>query len=96
MEAKTVRTTAIEVIEDISANAFQILSRDDKNGLAKLIEAKLNAAGFVIVPKEPTEEMIAAGAEEDAWCYSEGQAPQPDIYRAMIAAYISSASKEGK
>lgn len=61
---------------------------------ADQIISALDAAGFVIVPKEPTEEMIAAGAEEDAWCYSEGQAPQPEIYRAMIAAYFS--SKEGK
>jgi hypothetical protein len=41
--------------------------------------AKLGAAGYVIVPKEPTREMLRAGVRV-------GVAPMEFIYRAMLAA----------
>jgi len=55
-------------------------------------EAHLAAEGFVVVPKEPTEDMLARGAAEcldrlysNVPIYDEGDLAR-DVYRAMIAA----------
>lgn len=76
--------TAREAIEQIA---------DD---LPTDVIAALDAAGFVIVPKEPTEEMIAAAEQarkahdinvnDPFWIYSWLKDRAPIIYRAMIAA----------
>lgn len=48
---------------------------------ASLVERVLDLAGFVIVPKEATEQMLKAG--EDAEFQYVGK-PKPDGYRAIV------------
>lgn len=42
--------------------------------------------------REPSDEMVGAGAQVDAWVQHEGQAPQPEVFTAMIDALL----EEGK
>lgn len=87
--SKTARDVIAQIAPEPEIDPAYFIGLED----ADKIVAALDAAGFVIVPKEPTEAMIAAGAEVDAWVFQEGQQPQPQIYRAMIAA-ASSTEKE--
>jgi len=51
------------------------------------VECAAAQAGWKLVPQEPTEAMIAAGAEEDQWTINEGQDTcAREIYKAMLAA----------
>lgn len=73
------------------------LSNSARNGedhadAARVAIASLEAAGFVIVPKEPTEDMDAAGSKavRDCWSQEPGEGfdeePAPAVYAAMLEA----------
>lgn len=68
---------------------LQLPSRDRS---ADAILAALDAAGFVVVPREPTEAMVVAGDERiievlnDHTFALRPRTPADDAYRAMIAA----------
>jgi hypothetical protein len=55
------------------------LPRSQEDFIADSLLEALDAAGYVIVPKEPTREMLRAGVRV-------GVAPMEFIYRAMLAA----------
>jgi hypothetical protein len=55
--------------------------------IRRALEQSAAQAGWKLVPQEPTEAMIAAGAEEDQWTINEGQDTcAREIYKAMLAA----------
>lgn len=62
--------------------AYETMCRMMKAALTAYHE-HLAAAGFAVVPVEPTEAMVSAG--EDASGYFPAE-PMDEIYRAMIAA----------
>ncbi len=77
-------------------------SRDEARKLARACLSSIEAAGYAVVPKEPTEEMIedargipiSAGQAEHAFhedCDSCGPLWMRQFFRAMLAA----ASKQG-
>lgn len=57
---------------------------------AQSILVALDAAGYQIVPKEPTPDMISAGSDHKRWGREHfgdpGYAPCGNIYSAMLAA----------
>ena len=72
------------------------LAREEYGGAADHLTAlddfdeadrfRQEAREIIRVMREPTKAMMDASWEHDAWCYNEGQAPQPDLYRAQIDA----------
>lgn len=50
--------------------------------------ASLSAAGYAVVPKEPTSEMCSMGADElpTPTCESTDEEAAAEVYRAMLAA----------
>jgi hypothetical protein len=95
VEDRIVSTTAREVIAEF-VSWIIVAERDANDGIAadKIIDA-LNAAGFVIVPTEPTEEMVNVAdavalleLPDDIDDRSEERRRQEFVtaYRAMIAA----------
>lgn len=82
--------TAREVL--IEADSYIPGGQNEGEGVADVILQRLDAAGFVIAPKEPTEQMHNAG-KEAIWQsgIAEDQLGSDaltaaDVYRAMIAA----------
>ena len=65
------------------------------DGTAQTILVALEAGGFVVVPKEPTEEMHNAARDWSAWKYGKpiGIDASDGCYKAMLAA--SNPKEEG-
>ena len=68
-----------------------LLIREAPDAFGEEIIKALDDAGFVIVPKEPTAEMIEAGDDTDHTIEAMSEHPDyeeqiANIYRAMIAA----------
>ena len=72
---------AIKIIGAAINDDVMMYGADDDN--AATIIAALDAAGYVVVPKEPTPKMEAAGAIANGECTAVGVG---NIYRAMIGA----------
>ena len=81
--------SAREVIVTAAADCPQVLIRGDVYELGDTIIAALSAAGFVVVPREPTEEMVSA-----LWNALENDIPHTVTFRAALKVAISAA--EGK
>jgi hypothetical protein len=63
-------------------NALSPMARAAMHSRAKTVIAALDAAGYVVVPKEPTEEMRTSGIQ----AYDENGPSAAAIWRAMIEA----------
>lgn len=79
---------AREVIAEVATRAWAIgvlLNEED-------VMKALKKAGFVIVPKEPSEEMIEAG-----WgCFDDDNCPEPFAVGKCYRAMLSSAQGDGE
>ena len=62
------------------------LARHIKDARAQAALAAIEAAGFMVVPKEPTEAMVSAADDLPDWCSYCGRPNATQAYRAMIAA----------
>lgn len=69
----------------------RIVDRPGHNMLAHEVVKKLDAAGYVIVPKEATDKMICAALDQ----WDLGNRTYSDQWRAMLSAVGVSAQKEG-
>ncbi len=74
---------------------------DDCSGYAKVIITALDAAGFVVVPKDPTREMLHAGitARTTGWgkdAVANAYKAMTTDYRAMLAAAKSPGDEPGR
>jgi hypothetical protein len=63
-----------------------IMSRQACREAADIIESAIVPPGYVVVPLEPTPEMIAAGADAAIGCIGTGVCATTATYRAMLAA----------
>lgn len=83
--------SAKEVISD----AIHLPSARKCDEYADAILAALDSAGYVVVPREPTDEMVVAGDERIIEALNDHTfalrpiTPADDAYRAMIAAQES-------
>ena len=79
-----------EAIAEFDSPAVKAIEDD-----ATAILAALDAAGYVVVPREPTDEMVVAGDERIIEALNDHTfalrpiTPADDAYRAMIAAQES-------
>lgn len=92
MTASAKEVIAAAVLDDARAMGALAGGLPIEHRLATAILAALDAAGYVVVPREPTGAMIGAGGVEQ-FKADMAQSPPRDatmaIYRAMIAAQES-------